>query len=53
MADFAEYMAHFATPIIDRTGLTGRYNFTVEVPAVFMPPLNVEVPTGQRMVGLT
>ncbi len=52
MADLAQYMGHFSTPIIDRTGLTGRYNFMVEVPAVFIPPLDVQVPPGQRQVGL-
>ena len=52
MADLAQYMGHFSTPIIDKTGLSGRYDFTLDVPGVFIPPLDVQVPPGQRMVGL-
>jgi uncharacterized protein (TIGR03435 family) len=51
-ADIAQYMSteYFlegeGRPVIDKTGLTGRYDFKVEVTAEWMPPLDVPLPEG-------
>jgi uncharacterized protein (TIGR03435 family) len=52
MADVAQYMSteYFLEGqgrlVIDKTGLTGTYDFKVEVTAEWMPPLDVALPEG-------
>jgi uncharacterized protein (TIGR03435 family) len=55
MTDIAHDMSGFGkNPVIDKTGLTGRYDFTMTVEMEFIPPLDVELPPGaQRLSGLS
>jgi uncharacterized protein (TIGR03435 family) len=54
MRDLARYLSSGGKPVIDKTGLTGRYDFTdAKALEDHIPPLDVEVPAGgQRLSGL-